>query len=170
MPVMMTAVDWDMIARPPGPNASEAARKRVLPQRDREIADGQKLTLGNTTVTFGHMPGHTQGTVMMTFQVRDKGTPRTVLFPGGALQVPNKESLRAFEHIMNDYFKPAKPEAVFNSHPLTMNDGLAMMQQIRQNPNGPNPYVMGQARMARYMDIMLLCRKAWVVEKDPSAL
>lgn len=170
MPVLMTAADWDLIARPPAANATEAQRNRPKPSRDREIADGQRLTVGNTTITFGHMPGHTPGTVAMTFQVRDKGVPRTVLFTGGALQVPNKDSLRAFEHIMNDYFKAQKPEMVFNSHPLTMNDGLAMMRQIRQNPNGPNPYVMGQERMARYMDIMLLCRKAWVVEKDPSAM
>src|SRR6185436_10716911 len=36
-PVMMTAADWDLIARPPGPNASEAARNRVLPKRDKII-------------------------------------------------------------------------------------------------------------------------------------
>jgi metallo-beta-lactamase class B len=34
-PVLMTAADWDLIARPPGPNASAAARNRVLPKRDR---------------------------------------------------------------------------------------------------------------------------------------
>jgi hypothetical protein len=82
--------------------------------------------------------------------------------------VPNRDSLKAFEHIINDYFKKEKPEMVFNSHPLTMNDGLARMAAIRRNPNGPNPDVMPQERMARYMDIMLLCRKAWVVEKHSS--
>jgi hypothetical protein len=84
--------------------------------------------------------------------------------------VPDKPSLRAFEHVINDYFRKDNPEMVFNSHPLTMNDGLAKMAAIRSNPNAPNPFIIGKERTARYLDIMLACRKAWVVEKDPSAL
>jgi hypothetical protein len=103
---------------------------------------------------------------MMAVPVMDRGTRRMWLIPAGALNVPNRASLQAFEHIMNDYFKPLKPEMVFNSHPLTMNDGLGRMNQIRKNPNGPNPYVVGQEPMARYMDIMLACRRAWVIEKE----
>ena len=169
-PVMMTAVDWDLIARPPGPNASAAARNRVLPTRDRIINDGDTLTLGNATIRFGIYPGHTPGTIMMSVPVMDHGVRRVWLVPAGALQVPDKESWQAFQHIINDYFKKEMPEMVFNSHPLTMNDGLAKMAQIRRNPAGPNPYVLGKEKTARYLDIMLACRKAWVVEKDPSAL
>jgi len=165
-PVMMTGVDWDLIARPPGPNASEAARNRVLPKRDREIKDGDTLTLGNATIRFGIYPGHTPGTIMMSVPVMDHGTRRVWLIPAGALQVPDKESWKAFEHIINEYFKKEMPEMVFNSHPLTMSDGLSMMAAIRKNPNAPNPYVLGKAKTARYLDIMLACRQAWVVEKD----
>ena len=169
-PVMMTAADWDLIARPPGPNASAAARSRALPKRDRIINDGDTLTLGNATIRFGIYPGHTPGTIMMSVPVMDHGVRRVWLVPAGALQVPDKESWQAFQHIINDYFKKEMPEMVFNSHPLTMNDGLAKMAQIRRNPTGPNPYVLGKEKTARYLDIMLACRKAWVVEKDPSAL
>ncbi|HXD15767.1 MAG TPA: MBL fold metallo-hydrolase [Vicinamibacterales bacterium] len=169
-PVMMTAADWDLIARPPGPNASAAARNRVLPTRDRVINDGDTLTLGNATIRFGIYPGHTPGTIMMTVPVLDHGVRRVWLVPAGALQVPDKPSLRAFEHVINDYFRKDNPEMVFNSHPLTMNDGLAKMAAIRSNPNAPNPFIIGKERTARYLDIMLACRKAWVVEKDPSAL
>ena len=169
-PVMMTAADWDLIARPPGPNASAAARNRVLPKRDRIISDGDTLTLGNATIRFGIYPGHTPGTIMMSVPVMDHGVRRVWLVPAGALQVPDEESWQAFQHIINDYFKKEMPEMVFNSHPLTMNDGLAKMAQIRRNPAGPNPYVLGKEKTARYLDIMLACRHAWVVEKDPSAL
>ena len=125
--------------------------------------------LGDATIRFGVHPGHTPGTIMMTVPVMDHGTRRTWLVPGGALQVPDRESLEAFEHIMNDCFKAEDPEMIFNSHPLTMSDGLAHMDQIHKNPDGPTPYVFGRERMARYMDIMLLCRKAWVVEKETAA-
>jgi len=114
-PVMMTAADWDLIARPPGPNASEAARNRVLPKRDKIINDGDTLTLGNATIRFGIYPGHTPGTIMMTVPVMDHGTRRVWLIPAGALQVPDKESLKAFQHIINDYFKKEMPEMVFNA-------------------------------------------------------
>jgi metallo-beta-lactamase class B len=169
-PVMMTAADWDLIARPPRGNANAAAATRVLPKRDKIINDGDTLTLGKTTIKFGIYPGHTPGTIMFSAPVLDHGVRRVWLSPAGALQVPNKESWMAFKHIINDYFKADQPEMVFNSHPLTMNDGLAKMAEIRKNPNGPNPYVLGKAKTARYLDIMLACRQAWVVEKDPSAL
>jgi hypothetical protein len=56
----------------------------------------------------------------------------------------------------------------FNSHLQTMNDGVAQMNQIRKNPNGPNPLVYGQERGARLLDIWLACRRAWVVEQAPA--
>jgi metallo-beta-lactamase class B len=168
--VMLTAADWDMIARPPRGNANGAAAQRVIPKRDMVINDGDTLTLGNATIRFGIYPGHTPGTVMFSAPVLDHGVRRVWLSPAGALQVPNKESWMAFNHIINDYFRQTQPEMVFNSHPLTMNDGLAKMAEIRKNPSGPNPYVLGKEKTARYLDIMLLCRHAWVVEKDPSAL
>ena len=169
-PVMMTAADWNLIARPPRGNSNAAAATRVLPKRDKIINDGDTLTLGNATIRFGIYPGHTPGTIMMSVPVMDHGTRRVWLVPAGALQVPDKASWQAFEHIINDYFKKEMPEMVFNSHPLTMSDGLAKMAAIRANPSAPNPYVLGKAKTARYLDIMLACRKAWVVEKDPSAL
>jgi len=163
--VMMTAADWDLIARP-NTRGGRGGTPQPLPKRDLEIADGQKLTVGDATITFGIYPGHTAGTVMYSIPVMDRGTRRVVLVPGGALQVPDRASYERFEHVVNDYFKAAKPEMVFNSHPMTMSNGVAQMDVIRRNPDGPNPYVYGQERMARYMDIMLLCRKAWVVEKE----
>jgi metallo-beta-lactamase class B len=177
--VMMTAADWDLIYRPPAARRGGGGGRGggrggtpvpvPLPKRDLEITDGQKLTLGDTTVTFGIYPGHTPGTIMNAATVMDKGVRRIWLIPGGALQVPNRASLQAFEHIINDYFKPLRPEMFFNSHPQTMNDGVAQMNQIRKNPNGPNPLVYGQERGARLLDIWLACRRAWVVEKEPGA-
>jgi metallo-beta-lactamase class B len=165
--VMMTAADWEMIARPRP--AGRGGNAVPLPKRDMDITDGQKLTLGDTTISFGIYPGHTPGTIMNGVPVMDKGTRRMWVIPGGALQVPNRASLQAFEHIINDYFKPLQPEMFFNSHPQTMNDGVAQLNQIRKNPNGPNPLVYGKERGARIMDIWLACRRAWVVEKEATA-
>jgi metallo-beta-lactamase class B len=81
-PVMMTAADWDLIARPPRGNANGAAATRVLPKRDRIINDGDTLTLGNATIKFGIYPGHTPGTIMMSVPVPDHGVRRVWLSRG----------------------------------------------------------------------------------------
>lgn len=62
--VMMAPADWDLLASTSPANA---------PTRDLDIADGQKLTLGGTTVTLHHTPGHTPGTVSPIFPARWRG-------------------------------------------------------------------------------------------------
>ena len=51
----MGAPDWDIVAgqRP----------DRPVMKRDMDVTDGQKLTLGDTTVTLVLTPGHTPGTI-----------------------------------------------------------------------------------------------------------
>ena len=49
----MSAADWDVIDRLGG----------TKPTRDMVATDGQKLTLGDTTVTLYITPGHTPGTL-----------------------------------------------------------------------------------------------------------
>ena len=48
--ILMSAADWELIA---------ASRNQNKPTRDLVVADGQKLTLGDTTLTFTLTPGHT---------------------------------------------------------------------------------------------------------------
>jgi metallo-beta-lactamase class B len=49
--VMMTAADWDLLER--------NTQKWPKAKRDVVVTDGQQLTLGDTTLTFIHTPGHT---------------------------------------------------------------------------------------------------------------
>src|SRR5260221_3668515 len=53
------------------------------PKRDIAAADGQKVALGDASVTLALTPGHTPGTVSMFFQVKDGGRPLTVAYSGG---------------------------------------------------------------------------------------
>src|SRR5678815_4229127 len=61
--VVMSAADWDVIDRLNG----------TKPTRDIVAVDGQKLTLGDTTLTLYVTPGHTPGTLSMVFPVGDNG-------------------------------------------------------------------------------------------------
>jgi metallo-beta-lactamase class B len=79
--VALSAADWDLMARLPdnAPEINGAER----PKRDVVIADGQKLTLGDTTLTLYITPGHTPGTLAGLVPVKDKGKPIVLSLMGG---------------------------------------------------------------------------------------
>lgn len=74
--VIMGAPDWDSIIK---------ANKMPggVPKRDMAASDGQKLTLGDETVTIYLTPGHTPGTLSMIFPVKDNSKTLVVAYSGG---------------------------------------------------------------------------------------
>jgi metallo-beta-lactamase class B len=56
--VIMSALDWDVVAKDNSPES-------VKPRRDTIAADGQKLKLGDVTITMYITPGHTPGTISL---------------------------------------------------------------------------------------------------------
>jgi metallo-beta-lactamase class B len=75
--IVIGEADWETIEKSVNrfPNGK--------PKRDIIPFDGEKITLGERTVTLILMPGHTDGTVSMLFQVKDNGKPLTVAYSGG---------------------------------------------------------------------------------------
>ncbi len=65
--VGMTGPDWDMTGQ----------------ERDMVIADGETVTLGDTTFTFHVTPGHTLGVLSMAFPVRDGESTHNAFMFGG---------------------------------------------------------------------------------------
>jgi metallo-beta-lactamase class B len=53
------------------------------PRRDMVVTDGEKLTLGNTTIPLYITPGHTPGTISTIITVEDHGKPHVISFWGG---------------------------------------------------------------------------------------
>jgi metallo-beta-lactamase class B len=158
VPIALTAIDWDLIERvPPNQNAQQAARPR--PKRDRILTDGQKITVGDTTVTILAQPGHTEGSIGILFPVKEKGRTQTALLLSGANQTPNPASLAAFEKALATA-KREKAALLLNGHPGLFGDEIGWMETIRKNPSGPNPFVYGEQRFARYIDIMVECARA----------
>jgi metallo-beta-lactamase class B len=54
----MSAADWDLVAKDNSP-------AQLKPRKDMVITDGQKITLGDVSVTLYVTPGHTPGTLSM---------------------------------------------------------------------------------------------------------
>jgi metallo-beta-lactamase class B len=163
--VAMSAEDWDVIERP-NPNAQAT---RPIPKRDIVVRDGQQITLGDTTITLKLTPGHTPGTLAYLIPGRQRGQPLTVLMLSGANITPNRSTLVAFEKAL-DAARAAKAQMLINGHPGLFGDELGWMDQLRKNPDGPNPFVYTQDQFAKFIDIMKECAASRVVamESRPS--
>ena len=74
--VIASAADWDLMDGDTG--------KWPKPKRDMVATDGQKLTLGDTTLTLYLTPGHTLGTISTLIPVKDAAASRTWLLSGAA--------------------------------------------------------------------------------------
>jgi metallo-beta-lactamase class B len=136
-----------------------ARADRPLATPDIDAYHGQKITLGDTTVTLVHIPGHTAGTMAAIVPVKLHGTPHSVIVLA-ATQMPTPQSLQQFERVFNEFARPQKVEAALNMHANGVQDDLAFLEAIRKNPAGPNPYLYGPERFSRWMSIMIECGRA----------
>jgi metallo-beta-lactamase class B len=132
---------------------------RPLATPDIDAADGQTLTLGDTTVTLVHVPGHTPGTMGMIVPAKRGGSTHGVIILG-ASQMPNRASLQQFEKVFTEYARAQKVEAAVNMHAMGLQDDFGHLETIRKNPSGPNPYLYGPERFNRFMSIMIECGRA----------
>jgi metallo-beta-lactamase class B len=160
--VLMGAPDWDMVAKNERPD-------RPQPTRDMVVTDGQKLTLGDTTVTVALTPGHTPGTLAILVPVKHRGQTHTTLIMSGT-QMPTRQSLAAFEHVFNDLARPQKAETALGSHPdILVNKLTAMETMTKQYPTGAHPLLMGEEKFGRYLSIMLECGRARLAALESGA-
>ncbi len=151
--VLMAMPDWEMIARINRPDRPQA-------KPDMDVTNGQKLTLGDTTVTLVRLPGHTPGTVGMILPVKFQGRTYSTMIMSGT-QMPTPDSLAAFEHVFSDLAKPAHAETFLGSHPDILMNSLSVMESLRDHsPTGAHPFLFGEERGGRYLSIMLECGRA----------
>jgi len=156
--VLMSGQDWDFIAASP-------QRNRELPMRDVAVTDGQTLTLGDTTLTMMITPGHTPGSIAILIPVKDGGKQYTAFMPSGGFAAPDRQSLAALERAL-DVAKKQKAVALLSGHPGIYGDTLTMMETRRKNPGAPNPFLYGDARFARYLDIAHECTVARLIATE----
>jgi metallo-beta-lactamase class B len=148
--VVMSALDWDVIERLSG----------STPVRDIVATDGQQLTLGDTTVTLYVTPGHTPGTLSSVFTVREAGKPHMVALWGGTGLNADRASLeqyvasaRRFDGIV----QKAGADVILSNH-TDWDGSKANLPQFESRTFGsPNPYVVGNASVRRYLEVAREC-------------
>jgi metallo-beta-lactamase class B len=156
--VVMGARDWDLVARD---------TRSPRPTKDVEATDGQKITLGDSTVTLYVTPGHTPTTLSLMVPVKDGGTTRTAVEWGGTALNPDTPLANIQEYVKSairfrQLAAAAKADVIIANH--TVFDGtLAKLEAIgKRQPGQPHPFVVGPAVVDRYMAVVEECAKALV--------
>ncbi len=154
--IIMGGPDWDMIEQ------SVHRFPNGKPKRDIVASDGQKVTLGDTTVTIVATPGHTPGTLSMIFQVKDHGRPLTVAYNGGtAFNFPN--DVAHFDTYIASQRKFAKAAAdagatiLMSNHSEFDNAVTKIKMMAARKPGEPHPFEIGAAAVARYFKVTDEC-------------
>ena len=154
--IVMGAPDWDSIER------SVNQYPNGKPKRDIVATDGQKVTLGDASVTLVATPGHTPGTYSMLFDVKDNGTQLTVAYNGGTAfnfvnDVPHFDTYIASQRKMAEAAARANATILMTNHSEFDNAVTKIRLMAARKPGEPHPYTIGREAVARYFKVTDEC-------------
>jgi len=154
--IILAPKDWELSAREADPY-----------RHDIDATDGQKLTLGDTTITIYFTPGHTAGTLSFLVPVKDHGEAHMAMEWGGTALSGNttKEMLQSY--ISNagrfkDIAEGSGADVIIGNH-TEYNDALARFERTKaRKPGEPNPWVVGKSEVLNYLTVVQECAKSWL--------
>jgi len=164
--VLLGGPDWDLLDRSNGSK----------PRRDMVATDGQKLTLGDTTITLYSTPGHTLGTLSTVFPVTDHGEKHVAASWGGtafnwmANPAPYITTDRPEKFWFETYSNSARrfkavtskagADVLISNHTIFDGSKTKIPALERRKPGEPNPYVIGKDAVQRYLTVVDECAQA----------
>ena len=154
--IIMGAPDWDATMK-----ATNMAGG--IPKRDMDAGDGQKLTLGDTTITIMQTPGHTMGTLSYLIPVTDNGKKMVAAYSGGmgfnfARSPERFDTYVASADKMRAAAKAAGASIVFSNH--SMYDAAWTRSRVARKPGEDSPFVVGEEAVDRYFTVLRECALA----------
>ncbi|WP_064744335.1 MBL fold metallo-hydrolase [Streptomyces sp. FxanaA7] len=160
--VMMAPADWDTLA---------ASKPADAPTRDLDITDGQKLTLGGTTVTLHHTPGHMPGSVSPIFPVHWRGGAHTAMLWGGTnppTATADKRTYLDSARTFGSRMKRAAVDVELSNHGFC-DHGLERMEEVRGAPDSAeNPFVVGTSGTQLFMQVIKDMLKGRILQDQES--
>jgi metallo-beta-lactamase class B len=159
--VVMSEADWTMTE-----TKLEFASSQwgAAPKRDVSVKDGDRIVLGDTTMTFYVTPGHTLGTITPVFEVKAAGAPHRVMLWGGTAfnfgnDLPRLDRYVAATARMSGVAQQQRIDTLLSNHP-GYDDTVVKLDKRRANAQGPNPFVLGTPTVARALAAMGECARA----------
>ena len=176
--IILSADDWDLLDRSNG----------TKPKRDMVATDGQKLTLGDTSVTMYITPGHTYGTISTLIPVKDRGLQHLAAEWGGtafnwltnrnAYITPERPdsfwftAYRTSARRFRDIADKAGADVIIANHTNFDGSKTKLPAVLARKSGDPNPYVIGKDGVQRYMTVAYQCAMAGLaqsIEKERPA-
>jgi metallo-beta-lactamase class B len=172
--IVMSGPDWDLM--------EHSRANFAKPTRDIVATDGQKLSLGDTTITMYLTPGHTLGTISSIIPVKDNGTTHMAAYWGGtafnwvrgpaAYITPERPARFWFESYaqsarrFRDLASRAGADVLLSNHTKydLSTTKLALVQKRARA--SAHPYVIGKENVQRFFTIAAECGQAGVATKS----
>ena len=166
--IILSEADWDLLDR----DRSTWPK----PKRDLVATDGQRLTLGDTTITLHITPGHTLGTLSTIVPVRDNGKPHVAAAWGGtafnwqsgspAYITPERPAKFWYDTYVTSAQRfrsivaKANADVIIANHTNFDESKRKIPALAARKPGDPHPYVIGSNAVQRYLTVAEECAKA----------
>ena len=164
--ILFSDADWNVIEKG---NFSPD----IKPKRDMVVTDGQKLTLGDVTVTLYVTPGNTPGTVSAIISpIKDGNQKHVAAFFGGRAPFVNGDGVQYFPDQLTAMkvwgeqakrFKELAEKAgadVFLASHDSIDKTLDKVNAVKfRKPGGPHPFV-SKAAVSRAQTVIYECMQA----------
>ncbi|MDH6591768.1 metallo-beta-lactamase class B [Variovorax sp. TBS-050B] len=135
------------------------------PKRDIAVKDGDRITLGDTSVTLYVTPGHTMGTISPVFDVKSGGrTHRAMLWGGTGFNfgkdIPRLDAYIGATQRMGAIVQGQRIDVMLSNH-SNIDGSQAKLAALRATPApAANPFVMGTPNVERALAVMGECAQA----------
>ncbi|MDQ0573541.1 metallo-beta-lactamase class B [Variovorax paradoxus] len=163
--VVMSEADWTMTetrlefatpiwGAPPKRGAGDVSAK-----------DGDRITLGDTSVTLYLTPGHTMGTLSPVFEVTSNGQKHRAMLWGGTgfnfgKDVPRLDAYIGATQRMGAIVQTQRIDVLLSNH-SNIDGSQAKLAALRQQPApAANPFVLGTPTVERALAVMGECAQA----------
>ena len=166
--VIMSEADWNLL------ETTKASWRK--PRRELVATDGQKLTLGDTTLILNITPGHTLGTISTLIPVVDGATRHVAAYWGGtafnwvanrpAYITPERPDSFWFNHYIQSaqrfrtLARNAGADVILSNHNAFDGSKTKLPAMATRRPGDKHPYVVGADSVGRYLTVAEECAKA----------
>ena len=163
--VIMSEVDWDLLARDNTP-------ADLKPVKDMVAYDGEKLTLGDTTVAIYSTPTSTPGNLSLIFPLKDGAQRHMAMMIGGDFMRLVQEGIQMFPDMKSmsttyiasskrftDLETKAGVDTIVHIHAEYDNTLQKIAALQSRKPGDPHPFV-NKDDVARFMAIHTECAQA----------
>jgi metallo-beta-lactamase class B len=160
--LVMSETDWNVLANPQAIGRRDTGD---IPKRGMAVKDGDKLTLGDTTIEFAETPPHTPGAISLIIPLKE-GNQRHVGALWGGIGFnfrPTEANYTAYANSVAKFAKIAEARGAdvpMANHP-DFQDDLVKLEKLKARKAGElNPFVLGWPAQARIFTIQSECALA----------